>query len=234
MPTSPSGLSLCYTTNIWCNSLHRSEEPWFCWIWLPEPLWRGSIATQSDGAHQQTAAMLGLGHAFLRAASAHTGAPSSRVLGAPSPGSLLGADVCCPHPTQPGPCSATGRCFRWTTYGQGGAGLPALPLHVPAAMIRGWWDPGVPIPPISPAQPQQYWSRHQLHRRGGKVLPAWSQLGTVMPLVSRNIWALTSLISWEMDNFINAVGAHLFLLHTALLMPSAAPGIHAHSCLWIS
>lgn len=66
---------------------------------------------------------------------------------------------------------------------------------------------------------------------------AWSQLGIVMPLVSRNIWAFTSLIPWEMHNFINAVGAHLngfFLLHTALLMPSAAPGIHAHSCLWIS
>lgn len=112
-----------------------------------------------------------------------------------------------------------------------------LRLHVPTGMVGGWWDPGEAIPPRSPAWPQQCQSRHQLHRRGGKVLPAWSQLGIVMPLVSRNIWVLTSLIPQEMHNFISAVGAHLngfFLLHTTLLMPSAASGIHAHSHLWIS
>lgn len=104
-------------------------------------------------------------------------------------------------------------------------------------MGRGWWDPVVTIPPLSPAWPQRCRSRHQLHRRGGKVLLAWSQLGIAMPLVSRNIWALTSLFPWEMHNFSNAAGAHLngfFLVHTTLLMPSAGPGIHAHSCLWIS
>lgn len=58
------------------------------------------------------------------------------------------------------------------------------------------------------------------------MLPAWSPLGIMMLLVSRNFWALTSFMPWEMYNCIGTVGAHLRGFSAALsLCPRQLLGV---------
>lgn len=156
--------------------------------------------------------MLGLGHTFLTVPL-----PTWGLLPAASSGlHNLAASLeptCTTCPTQPS-------CLWMENLCQGGTGHPTRPLCL------GQRHPRVPGHPTSPAQPWKCRSRHGVHRTGGKVLPMWSHLGIGMHLVSSSLGSCVSLSMQLAPSFG-------FLLHSALLMPLAAPGIHALSRLWI-